>query len=72
MRIHPISLALGYLKGHRTRRAAPYYGNLVFDSDADAVRVLRLFTGQDFGSDAKAWGQWLRRNRAVYYRSPTP
>ena len=35
-------------------------------SDAAAVAFLRRSTGQDFGTDAKAWGQWLRRNRWVY------
>jgi hypothetical protein len=70
MRIHPISLALRYLKGRRTLRAAPYHGRPVFDSPAQAAAHLRQFTGQDFGADAAAWGEWLRRNRWVYYARP--
>lgn len=70
MRIHPISLALRYLKGHRTIRAAPYYGAQLFNCDDEAVAALRRLTGQDFGSDATAWGTWLRRNRWVYHASP--
>jgi hypothetical protein len=27
---------------------------------------LRMFTGQDFGQDVAAWGEWLRGNRWVY------
>ena len=69
MRIHPISLALRYLKGHRTMRPAPFYGGQTFDSTEDAVKILRQLTGQDFGQDAKRWGQWLRKNRRVYYGS---
>ena len=67
MRIHPISLALRYLKGQRTLRGAPYFGRPLFDSPEEAVARLRQFTGQDFGTDAAAWGEWLRRNRWVYY-----
>jgi hypothetical protein len=68
MRIHPISLALHYLKGRRTRRGAPFYGRPTFDSEADAVHLLRKCTGQDFGTDATRWGEWLRKNRWVYYQ----
>ena len=70
MRIHPISLALRYLKGQRTLRAAPYYGRPLFDNPEGAVARLRQFTGQDFGADAVAWGEWLRRNRWVYHADP--
>ena len=66
MRVHPISLALRYLKGQRTTRAAPYYGRPLFDGVDEAVAVLRRATGQDFGTDAARWGQWLRQNRRVY------
>jgi hypothetical protein len=67
VRIHPISLALRYLKGQRTLRGAPYYGRPLFDNPEGAAARLRQFTGQDFGTDAAAWGDWLRRNRWVYY-----
>jgi hypothetical protein len=70
MRVHSISLALRYLQGRRTIRAAPYYGKSPFSSDAEAAKVLRDCTGQDFGEDAKKWSEWLRKNRWVYYRSP--
>jgi hypothetical protein len=48
-------------------RAGPYLGRPTFASDAEAVKVLRILTGQDFGTDAKKWGEWLRKNRRVYY-----
>jgi len=67
MRIHPISLALRFLKGHRTMRAAPYYGAPLFGDENEAVAVLRKFTGRDFGANAIAWGNWLSRNRWVYF-----
>jgi hypothetical protein len=70
MRIHPISLALRYLQGRKTIRGAPYYGNPAFDSDAEAVAVLREFTGQNFGTEARKWSEWLRSNRRVYYQRP--
>jgi hypothetical protein len=70
MRVHPISLALRYLQGRRTIRAAPYREGSPFDSDAEAAEVLRECTGQDFGTDAKRWSEWLRKNRWVCYRSP--
>jgi hypothetical protein len=63
--MHPISLALRFLKGHRTTRTAPYYGRPLFASDDEAVAVLRRFTGRDFGTNAIAWGNWLGRNRWV-------
>jgi hypothetical protein len=34
MRIHPLSLALRYLKGQRKVRGAPYYGQPAFASEA--------------------------------------
>jgi hypothetical protein len=71
MRIHPISLALRYLQGRKTIRGALYYGDPTFGSDAEAVAVLREFTGQDFGTDARKWSEWLRSNRRVYYQWPT-
>jgi len=63
MRVHPISLALQYLKGRRS-----LHGKVIYTSEAEAVAVLRKLTGQDFGTDAKRWGEWLRRNRGVYTR----
>jgi hypothetical protein len=69
MRVHPISLALRFLKGHRTMRAAPYYGAPLFSGDNEAVAVLRKFTGRYFGTNAIAWGNWLGRNRWVYHAS---
>jgi hypothetical protein len=67
VRIHPVSLALRFLKGHRTMRASPYYGSPLFASDDEAVAMLRKFTGRDFGTNATAWGHWLSRNRWVYH-----
>src|SRR5262245_45942294 len=69
LRVHPISLALRYLKGRRTMRAAPYRGAPLFESDEAAADVLRKFTGRDFGTNAIGWGNWLSRNRWVYYAS---
>ncbi len=63
MRLHPISLALRYLKGQSSVR-----GRTVFASEEAAVDCLRRLTGQDFGTDAVQWGEWLRRNRSVYRR----
>jgi hypothetical protein len=63
MRVHPISLALRYLKGQRSLHGKPLCRN-----KADAVATLKLFTEQDFGMDAAAWGKWLRKNRWVYYK----
>jgi hypothetical protein len=71
MRIHPISLALRFLKGHKTLRGAPFYGDPLFENEQRAVEILRRFTGQDFGTDAVRWGAWLRQNRWVYYASPS-
>jgi hypothetical protein len=50
-------------------RAAPYYGKPLFENDIEAAATLRLFTGQDFGTDARRWSEWLRNNRWVYKRS---
>ena len=69
MRVHPISIALRYLKGQRTFRAAPYYGRAPFRDDTEAVALLRRLTGRNFGTDAAAWGKWLRFNRSVYKKS---
>jgi hypothetical protein len=69
VRVHPISLAFRFLKGQHTMRAAPYYGAPLFESDDAAAAVLRKFTGRDFGTNAIAWGNWLSRNRWVYYAS---
>lgn len=70
MRLHPISIALRYLKGQRTFHVAPFYGRPTFDNRQEAVARLRRLTGQDFGTDAKACGAWLRKNRWVYYSNP--
>jgi hypothetical protein len=59
-------LALRYLKGQRTMRAAPFYGRPLYKSDEDAAAVLKRFSGEDFGTDAVRWGAWLRKNRWVY------
>jgi hypothetical protein len=67
MRIHPITLALRYLNGRKNIRGAPFYGRPMFESDTEAIAVLKDYTGQDFGDDAKAWGKWLRHNRWVYH-----
>src|SRR4051794_24597597 len=72
MRVHRISLALQYLKGRRSWRAAPYLGGAPYRNEAAAVAELKRWTTQDFGRDAKAWGKWLRKNRWVYYRDPPP
>ena len=49
-------------------RAAPFYGRPFFENEAAAIAVLYEWTGQQFGNDAVAWGEWLRKNRAVYNR----
>jgi hypothetical protein len=67
MRVHPISRALQYLKGRRSWRAAPYHGAAPYSTVSQAVGVLKRYTRQDFGTDAAAWGKWLRKNRRVYY-----
>jgi hypothetical protein len=72
MRIHPISLALQYLKGKRSWSAAPYHGDAPYRNEAQAVTDLKRFTGQNFGTDAKAWGEWLRKNRAAYHWHKPP
>ncbi len=50
-------------------RTAPFYGAPLFKSDEAAVAVLRKFTGRNFGTNATGWGNWLSRNRWVYYAS---
>jgi hypothetical protein len=67
LRVHPISLALRYLKGQRSFRGAPHYGAAPFASEEEAAQILRKLTGQDFGTDARRWGEWLRKNRRVYH-----
>lgn len=64
VRLHPISAALQFLKGHRTLR-----GRQMFEDDEQAAEVLHALTGQDFGTDGLRWGEWLRQNRIIYYRS---
>jgi hypothetical protein len=34
----------------------------------EALRLLKNWTGQDFGFDAAKWSEWLRANRKVYSR----
>lgn len=70
MRVHPISLALRFLKGQRTMRATPFLGRPMFVNEEAAVSVLRRFTGRDFGTGAARWDDWLRRNRWVYRAAP--
>jgi hypothetical protein len=54
--VHPISSALRYLKGQRSLRGAPYYGQPAISSEAEAAQALRQLTGQDFGTDGVKWG----------------
>jgi hypothetical protein len=70
LRIHPISLALRYLRGQRTFRGAPFSGRPLFDSPEEAAARLRRLTGQDFGTGAETWAVWLRENRWVYHARP--
>jgi hypothetical protein len=67
VRIHPITLALRYLRGRRTFRGAPFYGRPVFPHQAAAIRVLKDFTGQDFGTNTRRWSLWLRKNGFAQY-----
>jgi hypothetical protein len=60
VRLHPISLALRALRGEHSLHGRP------LQAPADAVATLRRLTGQDFGTDAARWGEWLRANRWVY------
>jgi translation initiation factor IF-1 len=69
LRIHPLSLALRYLKGQITMRAAPFKGRPLFESEEAAIVVLYNWTGQQFGHDARAWGEWFRNHRSVYHRN---
>jgi hypothetical protein len=62
MRVHPIALALRYLRGRRTFRGAPFYGRPTFSSEAAAVGVLKALSGEDFGTDTRRWSAWLRKN----------
>jgi hypothetical protein len=64
MRIHPISLALRSLRGERSLRGRS------LPARADAAATLRRLTGQDFGTDAARWGEWLQANRGVYTGRP--
>jgi hypothetical protein len=64
VRLHPITIGLRALRGERS-----IHGRSLPDV-AEAVALLRQFTGQDFGQDAAAWGAWLRANRSVYSASP--
>jgi len=53
------------------RAVAQVDENLQLKSEAGYLRrELRRLTGQDFGTEAATWGEWLRRNRWVYYASP--
>jgi hypothetical protein len=65
MRVHPISLALQFLRGRKS-----WHGRRLFKCESEAIDVLKQRSGQDFGSDASAWGKWLRANRWVYHASP--
>jgi hypothetical protein len=68
-RINPVSLALRYLKGQRTFGAASFYGQAPFASVKEAGKLLRKYTKQDFGTDARRWGAWLRKHQRVYRSS---
>ena len=74
MRVHPSKLALQYLRGKRSWRAAPYYGSAPFKSVSEAAATLRRLTGQNFGTDAAAWTKWFQKNRRAYkwYAPPPP
>jgi hypothetical protein len=63
-RMLPVTAALQFLKGRRT-----IDGKVPFDSVEQAVFVLRGYTGQDFGTNANRWGEWLAKHRGEYRRS---
>ena len=65
---HPIHLALRFLRGQQTVKAGPYEGGKTFANEASAQRLLKEYTGEDFGDDAEAWSRWIRQNRWVYDR----
>jgi hypothetical protein len=65
MRIHPISWALARLKGQLS-----IHDQTTFDNPEEAIACLKKFTGKDFGTYAKKWGEWLRKNRWVYHSLP--
>ncbi len=62
VRIHPVALAMRYLRGRRTFRGAPFYGRPTFRSEAAAIKVLKDLSGEDFGADTRRWSAWLRKN----------
>lgn len=62
MRIHPVTLAMRYLRGKRTFRGGPYYGRPTFSSEAAAIKVLKTFTGEDFDTNTRRWSAWLRKH----------
>jgi hypothetical protein len=62
MRIRKTTLAIQYLRGKRGIKAAPYYGDAPFGSDAQAIETLCRLTGQDFGSDVAKWSAWLKKH----------
>jgi hypothetical protein len=64
MRLHPISVNLKILRGQKS------IGHRRLGSKEVALSSLRRWTGQDFGYDARRWGEWLRKNRGAYYRRP--
>jgi hypothetical protein len=67
MRIHPVSLAMRYLRGKRTFRSAPFYGRPTFADEAEAIKLLKDFNGKDFGNDTRRWSAWLRKNGYSQY-----
>jgi hypothetical protein len=64
MRLSPITIALRALRGER-----PIHGHPLPTPTEAAANLPRL-TGQDFGEDAAAWGEWLWANRWVYTAGP--
>jgi hypothetical protein len=64
VRLHPITICLRALRGERSIHGRP------LPDAAEAAASLRRLTGQDFGTDAAAWGAWLRANRRVYNSPP--
>jgi hypothetical protein len=64
MRMLPISLAIRVLGGMQPKGRAAGVTKKI------AAQWLRNVSGEDFGEDAVAWGEWLNKNRWAYNRSP--
>ena len=57
-RILPVSLAIKTLRGK-----APRYPQIGVD---EAIGILKAVSGEDFGTDERAWSAWLKDNRWAY------